>query len=76
MADLSYLKAKTENRGSTAQGRLSAAEWNQMVEVLETGLNSIEALQQKHCTLESEDAWDAIESAGSYTEGTIYLIPE
>lgn len=76
MADLTHLKAKTENNGITAQGRLSANEWNALVNAVEAGLNDIEALQQQHRTLESEAQWDAIEQAQSYTEGTIYLIPE
>ncbi len=76
MADLSHLKQKTENNGANTQGRLSATEWNSLVTAVETGLNDIEALQQQHCTLQSEEQWDAIEEGQTYVEGTIYLIPE
>ena len=74
--DLTSLKTKTENNGMTTQGRLSAAEWNTAIDVLQSALNDIEALQQKHRYVDSEAAWDAIEQAKTYVEGGFYYIKE
>lgn len=75
-ADLTALKSKTENNGLTTQGRLSATEWNSLVDALQAALNDIETLQQKHRYVESEAAWEAIETARSYVEGGFYYIKE